>query len=242
MRMRRQRGYLPAQATTAVVYRAAGIRLVAGLSLPRAAGVDAAASDRHRTVQIRRVRAARVDKVARNPDYWKPGLLYLDGIEHTFIRNTSTAILTLAAGRLDRTWPGIVPIALMREIKGQAPQIECEINAWNIPRLLIINRDKPPFNNPELRRALALSIDRKAFIDILSDGRGDIGATMLPAPEGVWGVPPDMLKTFPGYDPDIAKNRVEAPRSWRSSVMAPTTSCRSRLRAATYLRIATRRC
>ena len=30
-------------------------------------------------------------------------------------------------------------MALMREIKSQAPQIECEINAWNIPRLLIIN-------------------------------------------------------------------------------------------------------
>jgi peptide/nickel transport system substrate-binding protein len=166
-------------------------------------------------------------KVARNPDYWKPGLPYLDGIEYTVIRNTSTAVLTLAAGKLDRTWPGIVPIALMREIKGQAPQINCEINAWNTPRLLIINRDKPPFDNPELRRALALTIDRKAFIDILSDGQGDIGATMLPSPEGVWSVP-EMLKTFPGYDPDIAKNRAEARRSWKSSDTAPTTAYPSR--------------
>jgi peptide/nickel transport system substrate-binding protein len=81
-------------------------------------------------------------KVARNPDYWKPSLPYLDGIEYTVIRNTSTAVLTLASGKLDRTWPGVVPIALMREIKGQASQISCEINAWNIPRLLIINRDR----------------------------------------------------------------------------------------------------
>ena len=33
---------------------------------------------------------------------------------------------------------------------------------------------------------------------------------MLPAPEGVWGMPPDMLKSLPGYDPDVAKNRAEA--------------------------------
>ena len=66
-------------------------------------------------------------KVARNPDYWKPGLPYLDGIEYTVIRNTSTAVLTLATGKLDRTWPGIVPMPLMREIKSQAPQIECDI-------------------------------------------------------------------------------------------------------------------
>jgi peptide/nickel transport system substrate-binding protein len=61
-----------------------------------------------------------------------------------------------------------------------------------------------------LRRALGLSVDRKAFIDILSDGQGDIGATMLPAPEGVWSVPPEILKTFPGYDSDIARNRADA--------------------------------
>jgi peptide/nickel transport system substrate-binding protein len=149
-------------------------------------------------------------KVARNPDYWKPGLPYLDGIEYTVIRNTSTAVLTLAAAKLDRTWPGVVPLPLMREIKSQAPQIECGVYPWNIPRLLIINRERPPFDNPELRRALALSLDRKAFIDILSDGQGDIGGTMLPPPEGTWGVPPELLKSFPGYDGDVTKNRAEA--------------------------------
>src|SRR5229473_3180072 len=38
----------------------------------------------------------------------------------------------------------------------------------------------------------------------------DVGGVMLPAPEGDWGMPPDMLKTLPGYDPDVAKNRAEA--------------------------------
>ena len=33
---------------------------------------------------------------------------------------------------------------------------------------------------------------------------------MLPPPEGLWGMPPEMLATLPGYDPDIAKNRAEA--------------------------------
>ena len=33
---------------------------------------------------------------------------------------------------------------------------------------------------------------------------------MQPAPEGVWGMPPEMVQTLFGYGPDIAKNRAEA--------------------------------
>jgi len=35
---------------------------------------------------------------------------------------------------------------------------------------------------------MALSLDRKAFIDIISEGQGDIGGVMQPLPEGVWGM------------------------------------------------------
>jgi peptide/nickel transport system substrate-binding protein len=70
----------------------------------------------------------------------------------------------------------------------------------------------PPFNDPDLRRAVALSLDRQAFIDTLTMGKGDIGGVMQPPPEGVWGMPPEMLKTLPGYDPDVRKNRVEGRR------------------------------
>ena len=36
---------------------------------------------------------------------------------------------------------------------------------------------------------MALSLDRKAFIQIMFEGQGDIGGTMLPPPDGVWGMP-----------------------------------------------------
>src|ERR1700746_1243779 len=36
-------------------------------------------------------------KLTRNPDYWKPGRPYLDGIEFTIIPNRSTAILGFIA-------------------------------------------------------------------------------------------------------------------------------------------------
>ena len=149
-------------------------------------------------------------KLSRNPDYWKPGRPYLDGIEYTIIRNASTWIFALGAHRFDRTGPGFVPISLLKEIKSQAPEMNCEIASWNTSRTAIVNRTVSPFNNAELRRAIMLAIDRKAFIDIIGEGQGEIGATMQPPPNGVWGMPAGMLGTLPGYDPDIAKNRSEA--------------------------------
>jgi peptide/nickel transport system substrate-binding protein len=50
----------------------------------------------------------------------------------------------------------------------------------------------------------------QAYIDILTEGKGDIGAVMQPPPEGAWGMPPEILRTLPGYDPDVRKNRAEA--------------------------------
>src|SRR5262249_37673968 len=96
------------------------------------------------------------------------------------------------------------------EVKKQAPDIQCEINSWNTSRTAIMNRTVPPFDKPDLRRAIMLALDRKAFIDIIGEGQGEIGATMQPPPNGGWGMPAGMLKTLPGYAPDGAKNRAEA--------------------------------
>ena len=59
-RQRRFRGGLSPEAAAAGAADAARLGLFADLSLPRPAGADAPASDRHRAVQIRRVQAQRV--------------------------------------------------------------------------------------------------------------------------------------------------------------------------------------
>ncbi|HEX3536863.1 MAG TPA: ABC transporter substrate-binding protein [Stellaceae bacterium] len=149
-------------------------------------------------------------RLARNPDYWKPGRPYLDAIEWQIIPNRSTALLAFVTGQLDMTFPYEVTIPLLKDIKSQAPEAICELRPRGVASTLIVNRDAPPFDNAELRRAMALTVDRKTFIDVLSEGQADIGAAMLPPPEGLWGMPPDRLKSLPGYDPDVAKSRAEA--------------------------------
>lgn len=146
-------------------------------------------------------------KVVRNPDYWKPGRPYLDAIEYTIIPNAATRNLAFAAGKTDFNF---VTIPLLKDLKSQVPQAVCDIVMDNNSRDLLINRDKPPFDNPDLRRAMTLTLDRQAFIAILADGEGTVGGTILPPPDGVWGMPPEVLHTLPGYDPDVQKNREAA--------------------------------
>ncbi|MGB7615494.1 MAG: ABC transporter substrate-binding protein [Pseudolabrys sp.] len=147
--------------------------------------------------------------LAKNPDYWKKGMPYLDGIEFPIIGNRATAVLAFVAGKVDMTFPTEMTAALIKDIRVQDPTAICEIAPINVSTNLIVNRENPPFNNIELRKAMALALDRKSFIDIIYQGQADAGGTLLPPPEGVWGMPPDMLRTISGYG-DVNKDREQA--------------------------------
>ena len=71
----------------------------------------------------------------------------------------------------------------------------------NVATNIIVNSSAPPFDNLDIRRAMALSLDRKAFISIMFEGQGDVGGTMQPPPHGLWGMPKEMLETIPGLWP-----------------------------------------
>ena len=147
-------------------------------------------------------------KVARNADYWKPGRPYLDAIEYPIIKDVSTRLLAFIAGKTD-VYHGVT-MPQLKDIKNQMPQAVCDLYLSNTPRNVLVNRQAAPFDKPELRRAMSLTIDRKAFIDILAEGQGAAGGLMQPQPDGLWGMPAELLQKLPGYDPDVAKSRAEA--------------------------------
>ena len=86
-------------------------------------------------------------KLVKNPDYWKKGLPYLDGIEYTIIKNRATAVLAFVAGKVDMTFPTEMTAALVKDIKSQDPTAICEITPINVSTNLIVNLEAPPFNN-----------------------------------------------------------------------------------------------
>jgi peptide/nickel transport system substrate-binding protein len=148
--------------------------------------------------------------VTRNENYWRKDRPYLVGIEYTMAKNRSTVVLAFIAGKYDLTFAGSVTIPLMKDIQSQMPEAVCESNPGSVNTNLIVNRAAPPFDNPELRRAMELSLDRKAFVDILTEGQGFLGGVLQPPPGGSWGVPAEVLQTLPGYGTDVPKNRAEA--------------------------------
>ena len=143
-------------------------------------------------------------KVTKNPDYWKKGLPYLDAIEWTIIPNRSTQMLAFVAGKFDMTFPYELTVPMLKDVQGQMPDAVCEVTPTNFAPNALMTR-KPPFDNPELRKAVAMTIDHQAFVDILGEGKGDIGTAVMPGPEGQWAMPKEMRETLPGYGPDIAK-------------------------------------
>ena len=160
-------------------------------------------------------------KLVRNPDYWKPGKPYLDGIEYTIIPNRSTAILALTTGKFDLTLTGELTPELAKEIQAQVPTMQCIVQTSNTQGNLLVNRDKPPFDDPRIRRAMVLSLDRAAFSEILSRGVDRMGGAMMPPPAGLWGWTKEYMETVPGYGTDVEKSREEGRRIMRELGYGP---------------------
>jgi len=107
------------------------------------------------------------------------------------------------------TFPYEATVQSMRDIGSQAPDAICELTPVPVAFNLLVNRDAPPFDNPDIRRAMQLTIDRKSFVDILLEGQGDIGGAMQTPPGGS-GVCRGDTRNIAGYGPDVAKSRAEA--------------------------------
>jgi peptide/nickel transport system substrate-binding protein len=89
-------------------------------------------------------------RLVRNPEYWKRGRPYLDGVEYTIIPSRSTAILGFVAGNFDLTFPYEETIPVLKDIKGQAPQTICETGMASEAIGMLVNRTVAPVDNAGL--------------------------------------------------------------------------------------------
>jgi len=160
-------------------------------------------------------------KLVKNPDYWKKGRPYLDAIEWKIVPNRSTRMLGFQSGEFDMTFDSDVTFPLLKDVKANKPNAVCEARPTNVSSNLLVNRDKEPFNNPDIRKAMVLALDIHAFSQILSQGHDLEGAAMLPPPAGFWGMPKEQLATLLGHSADHKKSLAEAQELMKKAGYGP---------------------
>jgi hypothetical protein len=74
------------------------------------------------------------------------------------------------------------------------PQPMCDMDLVGLNSNLPVNRDKRRFENPICVSPWRSASTAQAFIDILTEGEGDVGGVMQPGPAGLRGMPPYMLQ------------------------------------------------
>jgi len=103
----------------------------------------------------------------KNQEYWNKDVVKIAVIEGTFIDDASTAFAAFNSDELD-----FIPSVPNAEI----PRLIAEDNQFHIFPLLgtyyySFNLDNPAWQNKDLRKALALSIDREAITEALGTGQ-----------------------------------------------------------------------
>jgi len=136
--------------------------------------------------------------VDRNPKYWEPGKPYLDRVVFSDTSNPIIAMQRLRTGEVDYI-SALSPIDI-RPIENQ-PGIVLDAGPASRWYALQWQVDRPPFNNPLVRQAVAHAIDRKRMVEILMNGKAPIAESIAP-PGGWWHDP--SVKSYP-YDPAKAK-------------------------------------
>src|SRR5207253_6683337 len=154
-------------------------------------------------------------RLVRNPDYLKKDGPYLDEITFRVIDSRATRILAFSTGEFDITFPSDITVPLISDVKARAPNAICEMTNSGTQINLMVNRVNPPFDNPDIRKAMSLAIDRKPFNTILMEGAGRTGGAILAKPEREWSMPTEMVTSRTGYGPDTEKYIAEAQAAMR---------------------------
>jgi len=144
-----------------------------------------------------------VIRYTANADYWEDGLPKVENLVFAITPDASVRYQKLQAGECH-----IMPYPNPADI--QAMQDDPNINVLEQEGLnvgyLAYNTTIAPFDNPNVRRALNMAIDKAAIIDVVFQGSGQ--AAVNPIPPTMWSY--NTAIADDPYDPEAARAMLEA--------------------------------
>ena len=160
-------------------------------------------------LKLKEYRPGEVLELVRNPDYFVPGRPYLDGIRYVIIKDRATRYAALQAGRQHIAFPFEISKTLAENVKRAVPSLVLVETTTNVNDNVLVNFRRPIFQDPRVRRAVSLAIDRTGYIQAGRQGAAFPGGVLLPPPYGVWGLPASEQAELPGFG-DPGKQKSEA--------------------------------
>ena len=116
-------------------------------------------------------------KYAKNQNYFKENRPFFDGFEVFLIKDLSRVISSLQIGQIDATYGTGVPYPVL-----DMEQLEKDTGGRVKPLTvggafggLILHQNQPPFDNPLVRRAVYLALEREVVMETAWDGLGNVG-------------------------------------------------------------------
>jgi peptide/nickel transport system substrate-binding protein len=164
----------------------------------------------------------------RNPDYFRQGQPYVDGVEWLVLEDDSTGLAMYRTGQIDcgpwHWWS--VRQQDLEPFEKSHPHLVYRDYLSNVPGLLYMRTDQPPFTDVRVRRAISHAIDRQGLIDAVW-GRGEPTPAVA---RGLveWSLPIDQLGAgakYYQYDPKEARRLLaEAgyPNGFKTQLTATT--------------------
>ncbi len=101
--------------------------------------------------------------LVKNADYRDAANVALDKVTYRFISDPAAATAAMMAEELD-AFPGFPAPELLPQFEAD-PRFRVNIGSTEGEVILAMNNSKPPFDNIEVRRAIATAIDRDEIID-----------------------------------------------------------------------------